>query len=65
LLRFIYFSALFATAYWLITLVVRKLLSVRNVNVIVESPERSSNIQALEKAWSVGENDVKGESEEA
>ena len=51
LLRFLYFSGLFATAYWLIVLLVRKVLAARSMNVIVQSPERTAKIQALEKAW--------------
>mgnify|MGYP001567404687 FL=1 len=49
--RFVYFSVLFATAYWFLVSLVRLILAKRNVNVIVESPERSANVNALERAW--------------
>ncbi|MDA9149055.1 hypothetical protein N9N71_00790 [Synechococcus sp. AH-229-G18] len=50
-MRFVYFSVLFATAYWFLVSLVRLILAKRNVNVIVESPERSANVNALERAW--------------
>ena len=50
-MRFVYFSVLFATAYWFLVSLVRLILANRNVNVIVESPERSANVNALERAW--------------
>ena len=49
-MRILYFGALIATAYWLIALLWRKLLATRQVNVIVESPERTAQINALESA---------------
>ena len=49
-MRILYFAALIATAYWLIVLLWRKLLATRQVNVIVESPERTAQINALESA---------------
>ena len=49
-MRILYFAALIATAYWLIALLWRKLLATRQVNVIVESPERTAQINALESA---------------
>ena len=49
-MRILYFAALIATAYWLIVLLWRKLLATREVNVIVESPERTAQINALESA---------------
>ena len=64
LLRFLYFSGLFATAYWLIVLLVRKALAARTVNVIVETPERTARIQALEKAWDAEESDQKHETDD-
>jgi hypothetical protein len=30
---------------------VRLIIAKRNVNVIVESPERNANVNALERAW--------------
>lgn len=50
-MRFVYFSVLFATAYWFLVSLVRFILAKRNVNVIVDSPERSANVNALERAW--------------
>ena len=64
MLRFLYFSGLFATAYWLIALLIRKALAVRSVNVIVETPERVAKIQALEKAWEADELDPQHESDQ-
>jgi hypothetical protein len=52
MMRFVYFSVLFATAYWFLVSLVRLILAKRNVNVIVESPERNENVNALERAWS-------------
>ena len=49
-MRLLYFAAVFATAYWLIALLWRKLVAVRQVNVIVESPERTAQVNALERA---------------
>ena len=52
-MRFVYFSVLFATAYWFLVSLVRLILAKRNVNVnvIVESPERNAKVNALERAW--------------
>ena len=50
-MRILYFAALIATAYWLVVLLWQKLLATRQVNVIVESPERTAQIKALESAW--------------
>ena len=49
-MRILYFAALIATGYWLVVLLWRKLLATRQVNVIVESPERTAQINALESA---------------
>ncbi|KZR90932.1 hypothetical protein [Synechococcus sp. MIT S9508] len=49
-MRLLYFAAVFATASWLIALLLRKLVAVRQVNVIVESPERTAQVNALERA---------------
>ena len=65
LLRFLYFSGLFATAYWLIVLLVRKVLAARSANAIVESPERTARIQALEKAWGAEQSDEGHETDDA
>ncbi len=50
-MRFIYFSVLFATAYWFLVSLVRLILAKRNVNMIIETPERNANVNALERAW--------------
>ena len=59
-MRILYFAALIATAYWLVVLLWRKLLATRQVNVIVESPERTAQINALESALKAddGESDA-------
>ena len=59
-MRTLYFAALIATAYWLVVLLWRKLLATRQVNVIVESPERTAQINALESALKAddGESDA-------
>ena len=49
-MRLLYFAAVFATASWLITLLWRKFVAVRQVNVIIESPERTAQVNALERA---------------
>ena len=49
-MRLLYLAAVFATAAWLIALLWRKLVAVRQVNVIVESPERTAQVTALERA---------------
>ena len=50
-MRFVYFSLLFATAYWFLVSLVRFIIAKRNVNVIIETPERNANVNALERAW--------------
>ena len=50
IMRLLYFAALFATATWLVVLLWRKFVAVRQVNVIVESPERTAQVNALERA---------------
>ena len=54
-MRFVYFSILFATAYWFLVSLIRLILAKRNVNAIIETPERSANVNALERAWSAEE----------
>ena len=49
-MRLLYFAAVFATASWLIALLWRKFVAVRQVNVIVDSPERAAQVNALERA---------------
>ena len=60
-MRFIYFSVLFATAYWFLVSLVRFILAKRNVNVIVDSPERSANVNALERAWTAETSPIEDE----
>ena len=60
-MRILYFAALIATAYWLIVLLWRKLLATRQVNVIIESPERTAQINALESALKVDDGETDAE----
>ncbi|ABI47875.1 hypothetical protein [Synechococcus sp. CC9311] len=60
-MRFVYFSVLFATAYWFLVSLVRLILAKRNVNVIIETPERSANVNALERAWTAETPEAKEE----
>ena len=55
MLRILYFGSVVFTAFWLLRLMYRRFLAMRQVNVIVETPERTATIKALEKAWSVDE----------
>ena len=56
MLRLLYFGSVVFTAFWLLRLLYRRFLAMRHVNVIVETPERTATIKALERAWSVEEN---------
>jgi len=60
-MRILYFAALIATAYWLVVLLWRKLLATRQVNVIVESPERTAQINALESALKADDGETDAE----
>ena len=60
-MRILYFAALIATAYWLIVLLWRKLLATKQVNVIVESPERTAQINALESALKADDGETDAE----
>ena len=55
MLRILYFGSVVVTAIWLLRLLYRRFLAMRQVNVIVETPERTASIKALERAWSVDE----------
>ncbi|AII43202.1 hypothetical protein KR100_07480 [Synechococcus sp. KORDI-100] len=55
MLRILYFGSVVFTAFWLLRLLYRRFLAMRQVNVIVETPERTATIKALERAWSVDE----------
>ena len=55
MLRILYFGSFVFTAFWLLRLLYRRFLAMRQVNVIVETPERTATIKALERAWSVDE----------
>ena len=55
MLRLLYFGSVVFTAFWLLRLLYRRFLAMRQVNVIVETPERTATIKALERAWSVDE----------
>ena len=56
MLRLLYFGSVVFTAFWLLRLLYRRFLAMRQVNVIVKTPERTATIKALERAWSVEEN---------
>ena len=56
MLRILYFGSVVFTAFWLLRLLYRRFLAMRQVNVIVKTPERTATIKALERAWSVEEN---------
>ena len=60
-MRILYFAALIATAYWLVVLLWQKLLAARQVNVIVESPERTAQINALESALKADDGETDAE----
>ena len=60
-MRILYFAALIATAYWLVVLLWRKLLATRQVNVIIESPERTAQINALESALKADDGETDAE----
>ena len=55
MLRILYFGSVVFTAFWLLRLLYRRFLAMRQVNVIVDTPERTASIKALERAWSVDE----------
>ena len=55
MLRILYFGSVVFTAFWLLRLLYRRFLAMRQVNVIVETPERTATIKVLERAWSVDE----------
>ena len=55
MLRLLYFGSVVFTAFGLLRLLYRRFLAMRQVNVIVETPERTATIKALERAWSVDE----------
>jgi hypothetical protein len=62
-MRFVYFSILFATAYWFLVSLIRLIIAKRNVNTIIETPERSANVNALERAWSAEESNLNDEAD--
>ena len=49
-MRLLYFGAVVFTAAWLAVLLWRKFLAMRQVNVIVDTPERAQQVSALERA---------------
>ena len=53
MLRLLYFGSVVLTALWLLRLLYRRFLAMRQVNVIVETPKRAASIKALERAWAV------------
>ena len=50
-MRLLYFGAVVSTASWLVVLLWRKFVAMRQVNVIVETPERAQQVSALERAF--------------
>ena len=50
-MRLLYFGAVVFTAAWLVVLLWRKVVAMRQVNVIVETPERAQQVGALERAF--------------
>ena len=50
-MRLLYFGAVVFTAAWLVVLLWRKFVAMRQVNVIVETPERAQQVSALERAF--------------
>ncbi|QNI72900.1 hypothetical protein SynNOUM97013_00830 [Synechococcus sp. NOUM97013] len=50
-MRLLYFGAVVFTAAWLVVLLWRKFVALRQVNVIVETPERAQQVSALERAF--------------
>ncbi|WP_255442959.1 hypothetical protein [Synechococcus sp. NOUM97013] len=51
IVRLLYFGAVVFTAAWLVVLLWRKFVALRQVNVIVETPERAQQVSALERAF--------------
>ena len=49
-MRLLYFAAVVSTASWLIVLLWRKFVAVREVKIIVESSQRTAQVNALERA---------------
>ena len=50
-MRLLYFGAVVFTAAWLVVLLWRKFLAMRQVNLIVDTPERAQQVSALERAF--------------
>ena len=64
-MRLLYFGAVVFTAAWLVVLLWRKFLAMRQVNVIVDTPERAQQVSALERAFRAeGDRDDDSSSEE-
>lgn len=49
-MRLLYFAAVVSTASWLAVLLWRKFVAVREVKIIVESSQRTAQVNALERA---------------
>ena len=49
-MRLLYFAAVVSTASWLVVLLWRKFVAVREVKIIVESSQRTAQVNALERA---------------
>lgn len=64
-MRLLYFGAVVFTAAWLVVLLWRKFLAMRQVNLIVDTPERAQQVSALERAFRAeGDRDDDSSSEE-
>tara|TARA_Y100001968_G_scaffold201281_1_gene184824 strand:- start:622 stop:795 length:174 start_codon:yes stop_codon:yes gene_type:complete len=51
MIRFIYFSVVFALLYWFVGLLIRKYMAFRNDNKTIEDEKRDENIRQLEQAF--------------
>lgn len=51
MLRFIYFSIVFALFYWLISLLIQRLWAIRKVKVSVDAAKKQEAINQLEQAF--------------
>ena len=51
MLRFLYFSVVFALFYWLVSLLIQRFWAIRKVNITVEAAKKKETIQQLEQAF--------------
>ena len=50
-MHLLYFGAVVFTAAWLVVLLWRKFVAMRQATVIIETPERAQQVSALERAF--------------